>query len=104
MEIRIITEKAIILPLSNPKDVIKPTPAGINKNDMWDINTSQMSSIISILTIPEYKAKKSMINPKTVPGIGSLKIVCSNTPIKYAVRIIISCFKYFKRLPPLKYK
>lgn len=95
-----IAENAITLPLSILKDVIKPTPAGTNKNDIKDIKISHMSSIISIFIILKYRAKKSNINPITVPGIGNLKTSCIIAPKKYAPKIIISCFKYFKKIPP----
>ena len=68
-----MTAKDKILPFNSSKDVIKPTPAGTNKNDICDIKTSHISSIISVLIMPKYRAKKSKINPRTVPGIGKLK-------------------------------
>ena len=67
-----INENAIIFPFIRLKLVIRPTPAGINKKDIWDIKISHISSIISTFIIPLYNPKKSIIRPNTVPGIGRL--------------------------------
>ncbi|BCZ49262.1 hypothetical protein psyc5s11_53290 [Clostridium gelidum] len=48
--------------------------------------------------MPEDKAKKRKFNSRTVPGIGNLKNTCIITHKKYAIKIIINCFRYFKKI------
>lgn len=81
------------------KQVISPTPAGINKKGRCSKSKLLVFSIILSFTMPVQSASKSKSIPITLLGTERLKRSLTNSPRMQKEKIIANSLKYFKCSP-----